>query len=472
MDVTSVISWVLCILGICVAIICLQVVLLRWRTKRVRESRRVNSRKRIGFFHPYSTGGGGGERVLWTMLAGMQKELVDADFILYTHFTDNQTHSFEDVAKKVRTKFGVTLSREVEISPIRNINWVEPKSYPRFTLVLQSLGAIPLAIEALWKSPPDIFIDTMGYAFTYPVATLIGSCFVACYTHYPTVSSDMLKAVASRRSAHNNMSAISSSWLLTNCKIYYYKFFSFFYGIAGRQSHIILVNSTWTQEHIKDVWKLPTSRVHRVYPPCDCTKLLSLSEDTSSKSDIIISVAQFRPEKDHELQIRSFAKALKEVNISTVKRLRLVLVGGVRNDEDREKVESLKKYATELGVADNVDFKVDLPYPELLELLASAKIGIHTMWNEHFGIGIVEYMAAAAIPIAHRSGGPLLDIVSSSSGFLAEDVEEYSEAILKILRMDQQTLSSMQQQARQRSKLFSEEVFNTSISRLVTKAVK
>lgn len=33
------------------------------------------------------------------------------------------------------------------------------------------------------------------------------------------------------------------------------------------------------------------------------------------------------------------------------------------------------------------------------------------MWNEHFGIGIVEFMAAGAIPLAHHSGGPLLDIV-------------------------------------------------------------
>jgi hypothetical protein len=30
-------------------------------------------------------------------------------------------------------------------------------------------------------------------------------------------------------------------------------------------------------------------------------------------------------------------------------------------------------------------------------------LGIHTMWNEHFGIGIVEMMAAGLITIAHRS---------------------------------------------------------------------
>jgi alpha-1,2-mannosyltransferase len=34
------------------------------------------------------------------------------------------------------------------------------------------------------------------------------------------------------------------------------------------------------------------------------------------------------------------------------------------------------------------------------------------MWNEHFGIGVVEYMAAGLVPVAHASGGPLMDIVT------------------------------------------------------------
>lgn len=44
--------------------------------------------------------------------------------------------------------------------------------------------------------------------------------------------------------------------------------------------------------------------------------------------------------------------------------------------------------------------------------MGRAKVGLHTMWNEHFGIGVVEYMAAGLIPVAHKSGGPLMDIVT------------------------------------------------------------
>jgi alpha-1,2-mannosyltransferase len=70
-------------------------------------------------------------------------------------------------------------------------------------------------------------------------------------------------------------------------------------------------------------------------------------------------------------------------------------------------------------------------YGELEQYLQKSWIGLHTMKNEHFGIGIVEYMvcifyvytltitliifnsikSAGLIAIAHNSGGPKMDIV-------------------------------------------------------------
>lgn len=38
------------------------------------------------------------------------------------------------------------------------------------------------------------------------------------------------------------------------------------------------------------------------------------------------------------------------------------------------------------------------------------------MVDEHFGINVVEFMAAGAIPVAHASAGPLLDIVVPMDG--------------------------------------------------------
>jgi alpha-1,2-mannosyltransferase len=34
-----------------------------------------------------------------------------------------------------------------------------------------------------------------------------------------------------------------------------------------------------------------------------------------------------------------------------------------------------------------------MPYADLKDMLGVATAGLHTMWNEHFGIGVVEMMA-------------------------------------------------------------------------------
>lgn len=47
---------------------------------------------------------------------------------------------------------------------------------------------------------------------------------------------------------------------------------------------------------------------------------------------------------------------------------------------------------------------VNVSFQELQALLGEAVGGLHTMQDEHFGISVVEYMAAGAVPIAHKSG--------------------------------------------------------------------
>lgn len=86
--------------------------------------------------------------------------------------------------------------------------WVEASTWPRFTMIGQSLGSMVLGWEALRQLRPKLFVDTSGYAFTYVLARAAGAC-VASYTHYPTISTDMLARVSNRQSTYNNNSRIS-----------------------------------------------------------------------------------------------------------------------------------------------------------------------------------------------------------------------------------------------------------------------
>ncbi len=135
---------------------------------------------------------------------------------------------------RVSERFGIYYSDNVRLRVVHltKTSYIEAARYPRLTMLGQSLGSIVLAGEALSLHTPDIFFDTTGFAFTYPLAYMMG-CDVACYTHYPTISTDMLQAVSERRASHNNNDAVASSSLLSAIKLVYYRAFAYLYSKCG-----------------------------------------------------------------------------------------------------------------------------------------------------------------------------------------------------------------------------------------------
>ena len=337
--------------------------------------------------------------------------------------------------------------------------------------IFQMLAGLIVGLEAMWKWNPEIFVDSTGYPLTMPLFKALGGCQVACYVHYPTISADMIELVESRRDTYNNASIIASNRFLSQAKLLYYQGFAFLYKLCGMGADVVLVNSTWTFGHIADLWNRPGDTVV-VYPPCDVQTFTESVKNVAESHlpDVrILSIGQIRPEKNHRLQLEILQelkkRAKKAVNPFNLK---LVIAGGCRNDEDVARVEQLKDYGRSLGVADDVIWKLNVSFAELKEELSLALIGIHTMWNEHFGISVVEGMASGNIMIAHASGGPKLDILKLIDdrcvGFLASTVEEYAQAIQDVLEMSCEQRDAIRLAAKDATQKFTEVEFSSKIS--------
>ena len=128
-------------------------------------------------------------------------------------------------------------------------------------------------------------------------------------------------------------------------------------------------------------------------------------------------------------QLEIWNKVLKEENLPAD--AKLIMVGSVRESVpgDQEIVDNIHKRAKELGIEDKIKVEKNQPRSRILELFSKAKVAIHTMKYEHFGIAVVELMAAGIITVAHKSAGPLMDIIGGCKepvGYLADTVDEYA----------------------------------------------
>ncbi|EXJ77691.1 alpha-1,2-mannosyltransferase [Capronia epimyces CBS 606.96] len=421
----------------------------------------------VGFFHPFCNAGGGGERVLWAAIAATQKRWPRAICAVYTgdHDIDRGV-----VVATVKDRFGIALQEHsLVFLYLSRRHFVLASTYPHFTLLGQSLGSLILAYDAFQLMVPDIFIDTMGYAFAVAFCkSLFPRVPTAAYVHYPTISTDMLESLDDTTGQRGIHSGAGTGWK-GKAKRYYWTAFAWLYGWVGSQIDVVMCNSTWTQGHIRQLWKPrnvspPSTFAAVVYPPCPVEELESkiqvTEESEKQREDIVLYIAQFRPEKNHSLILRAFAQYYHAAK----NKPRLVLIGSVRsNTPDEKHIYNLRLEARELKVKDTTTFICDAPFSVILDYLRKSSITTNGMYSEHFGIGNVEGLAAGLIPVVHNSGGPKLDIVipyeGQPTGFHAESEEEFAAAFQRVASLEPQERLAMRLRGRKSARRFTEAAF-------------
>ena len=308
---------------------------------RFYSSSRKRSVQLLAFFHPHCDSGGGGERVLWMMIHALLRDpAFDKKLRIVIYASKGDVHK-ERILAGVRDSFRIDVTNyadRISFLCIRTVTMLDAKWYPIATMLFQSLASVVVGLECVIRLTPDIYCDTMGAAFTYPLTKILSGCIVATYTHYPIISSDMLHRVREQRPAYNNDGIISRSTSISAMKLKYYELFACAYTFVGSFADKVMVNSSWTELHIAQLWNLhvdverkdgephqgscnnriridkrsvdpkgKSSRktVVKLYPPCNTTHLQSIPfGDSASRKRVVLSIGQFRPEKDHNLQLR------------------------------------------------------------------------------------------------------------------------------------------------------------------------
>lgn len=349
---------------------------------------------------------------------------------------------------------------EVRTTPIVTSYLLRPFGF--LTMFFQIIGQIVFAFEVIFKCYSDVFVDTTGLPFTYPILRIFGHAYVTTYTHYPFISELMIEQIKMDVSGVHSRGLMKNFVIFKYVKIIYYNIILYLYSFTGRFLSYAMVNSTWTYNHMKKIWPnlLESNSLEIVYPPCNIE--VYGSNLGICRQDIIVSFGQFRPEKNHIIQVQIFQELSKRIYNQN---LQLHIIGGVRNEEDKTIFEQVQKFIDSQGLQNRVKLIPNAPMKVVQDEFAMAKIGMHTMMDEHFGISIIEMMAAGLIVVAHNSGGAAFDIIKNNStkvGRLASNPEQYVNE-LKSLLDNYEEFKEIGDNAKVKAREFSEEAFRDKV---------
>ena len=269
-----------------------------------------------------------------------------------------------------------------------------------FGIYMRQLTSI-LAPKLLKKC--DILINTHGDIL--PVKAHI------TYMHFPTF---LLTTMDPSLTLENRKYAESLFW-----RIYYEPYRAISKRLAEKNADktLILTNSEYSRSVIEKFLKV---KPIIVYPPVPAGKFQAKKLDNRERE--VVSVGRFTPEKRYEFAL-SLADALRNTKFT--------IIGASSGKISKSYIKKLRRIIKKRNLT-NVTLIQNAPQRELIKTLQRASVYLHSMHGEHFGISIVEAMAAGLFPVVHASGGAWRDILNN--GEYGYGYRSLPEAIIGIQR--------------------------------------
>uniref|UniRef100_A0A0N4ZQ18 Alpha-1,3/1,6-mannosyltransferase ALG2 n=1 Tax=Parastrongyloides trichosuri TaxID=131310 RepID=A0A0N4ZQ18_PARTI len=358
---------------------------------------------KITFIHP-DLGIGGAERLVVDAAIAYQENGHEVEFIT-NHYSED--HCFEETKKFKITK--------IDIFP----RSIFGKMKALCAYIRMCLAAIYVCI---FRRDSDIFFVDQVSACLF-ILKLFTITKIIFYCHFP-----------------DQLLTKRESFL----KKFYRYFLDIFEGWTTSLSHVICVNSKFTESVVRDTFSLLKNRELKVVYPSLNTKYFDQMEDCEldiipkTVEHIFVSLNRFEFKKNVEIAIMALESLKIELTDEEMSKVCLILAGGYDklNSENLENYEYLKRLAFNLDIdSNNLIFMKNPTDQQKIQLLKKCKMLIYTPSNEHFGIVPIEAMYMGKGVIAMNSGGPKETILDGVTGFLvAENPYEMASKMKMVVR--------------------------------------
>lgn len=311
--------------------------------------------------------------------------------------------------------------------------WLFPFYFPVLGIYQRLLTPIPTWIAMKSSKPDVLFVD---HEMFKPIRDLREGCKIVWYCHFPYV------AWALERLGEET---VPDKYRAFPWDVYWRGYLALqkFAVIDENFADVTLVNSSYTGRYVKKIWGTDPIIV---YPPVDLSSL----DASRDKRDLVVSLGRFSPEKRFQDVLQAMALC---------RTTPLLVIVGTSTVSGLSYLRYLRELAKRLGVDRRVHFVVNASSNQLRRILAEAKIYVHCMKNEHFGISVAEAMASGCIPIVPRSGGCWEDIVAEGKfGFGWSSLTELAETVDDLMTNDRKR-RHWKKIAIERSRIFDEKSF-------------
>ena len=203
----------------------------------------------------------------------------------------------------------------------------------------------------------------------------------------------------------------------------YFKIIKYGYWNLMRNSTVI-TNSEFSRRAIINALGL-----HDIYilsPPIDIETFRNIALMTNGykeTNDIILVISRIAPHKKIENAIK-LAKILKDNNIG--KGMKIV---GNLYYYFFDYYSELKQMVLDLGLTDYVTFEINARLDKLISIIRESRVYFHPMVGEHFGMAVLEAMAAGLIPVVPNEGG-IIEFVPKKYQY--QSIEHAAEIIMYV----------------------------------------